>query len=196
VGEDAKWTVAMCRNSYLANQNLSDRGVQPASKNRPSAPDLFFARVVHPRSDLCILPARDQPVPLALHKKERQPMVSAEIPAPVWENKTLHVMSEDGNSRILGGEPYDNCSNVAVGIFEHMLVDPGGSAPVLRLPMPPAPCYIYPVGVIGEQHQNRIRVVFVPSVPKVCHYFTNSFFIVRIMSGNDIGRSDYAGHQQ
>ena len=42
-------------------------------------------------------------------------MVSAGIPAPVWENKTLHVMSEDGNSRILRGKPYNNWSNVAAG---------------------------------------------------------------------------------
>jgi hypothetical protein len=75
---------------------------------------------------------------LALDQKERQPVISAGVSASVRENKALHVMREDGNSRILRGEPYDNWSNVAAGVLKHMLVDPGGSTPVFGLPMPQA----------------------------------------------------------
>jgi hypothetical protein len=40
------------------------------------------------------------------------------------------------------------------------------------------------------------RVVPIESLVERSDDFTNGFFIVRIMSDNDIGRSDYAGHQQ
>jgi hypothetical protein len=95
-------------------------------------------------------------------------------------------MSEDGDSGVVGWKPYDDWSNLTAGILKHMLVDPSGSAPVLRLPMPQTPRYVYPVGVIREQRQNCIWVMLVPSVPEVCHYLTNGLFITgRVNSGSD-----------
>lgn len=92
-------------------------------------------------------------------------MVSAGVAGSVREDELFHVMSEDGDSGILRREPYDNGSNVAVGIFKHMLVDPGGPAPMLRLSMPPTPRYVYPVRVICKERQNCIWVMFVPRIP-------------------------------
>lgn len=84
----------------------------------------FLARVVRLRVDLCILPACDEPAPFALHQKERQPMISAGVSAPVRENNALHVMRKDRKSRILRGEPFNNWSGLTAGILKHMLVDP------------------------------------------------------------------------
>ena len=105
-------------------------------------------------------------------------MVSARVPGAVRENKALDVMSEDGNSRVLCGEPYDNWSNVTVRVPKDMLVDPGGSAPVLRLPMPPIPGYVYPVGIIREERQNCVRVMFVPGIAKISDDLANGLLIV------------------
>jgi hypothetical protein len=46
--------------------------------------------------------------------KKLQGNVATEL--PVRENKALHVMRKDGNSRILRGEPYNNWSDLAVKI--------------------------------------------------------------------------------
>src|SRR5258708_30905391 len=108
-------------------------------------PRLSLARTAPFGLDFRILAARNEPALSALHQKERQPVISAGVATPVRENKALHVMREDGNRRVLRGEPYDNWSNVTAGVLKHMLVDPGGSTPVLRLPTPPTPRYVYPV---------------------------------------------------
>ena len=91
-------------------------------------------------------------------------------------------MSEDSDSGILRREPYDNGSNVAVGIFEHMLVDPGGPAPMLRLSMPPTPRYVYPVRVICKERQNCIGVMFVPRIPIISDNLANGLLVVRGVS--------------
>lgn len=123
---------------------------QPPPFSAEAELEFFLPRIVPFRLDLRILSARNEPVPFALDQKERQPVISAGVSAPVRENKALHVMREDGNSGILRGEPYNNCSNMAAGVLKHMLVGPSGSAPMLRLPTPQTPRYVYPVGVIRE----------------------------------------------
>ena len=70
--------------------------------------ELSLARARTFGLDFRILAARNEPAPFALDQKERQPVISAGVSAPVRESKALHVMREDGNSRILRGEPYNN----------------------------------------------------------------------------------------
>jgi hypothetical protein len=115
----------MCCDSYLANQNLSDRGAQPASKNRRTAPDLFFARVVYPRSDLCILPTRDQPAPPALHHEIRQPVVCAGYPGAVGEDETAYgVRRDDGDCRVRCGKSYRHRIGMDLGVLENVFKHP------------------------------------------------------------------------
>ena len=66
---------------------------------------------------------------------------------------------------------------MAVRVLKDMLVDPGCSAPVLRLSMPPTPGYIYPVGVKSEERQNCLGVMFVPNIAKITHDLADGLFM-------------------
>jgi hypothetical protein len=92
-------------------------------------------------------------------------------------------------------EPYDNGSNVAAGIFEHMLVDPGGPAPMLRLSMPPAPRYVYPVCVICKERQNCIRVMFVPGIAIISDNLADRTFVGLNCRRRDLSDSYQAGKE-
>jgi len=67
---------------------------------------------------------------------------------------------------------------VTARILKHMLVDPGGSAPVFGLPMPPTPGYVYPVGVFREERQNCLGIMFVPGIAKISDDLANGLLIV------------------